>query len=488
MDERQYILNLWNESPRVATHILKSKNPKLYYQIDQIEGNSFSEKAWKWVYSRNNSCLECGCPTKFLDFRRGFAIYCSRKCVANNQTISIKKTKTNQEKYGVDHFSKTDQYKEQFKTTIFEKYGVENPGQILELKQKRARQKQLTFFNNIIDKIKEFSIPNFTFDNYTEVRDSQLSWTCKLCNVSFNSNIFGRLPKCTTCFPIGNFGGQSSIEKDILEHIRQFYNGIIIENSREIISPKELDLYFPNEKFAIEINGVYWHSDKHLSNTYHYEKFKLCNDSQITLLMITDEEWTRNKELILSMIKHRLGISKNKIFGRKCKLKEINNKLAHQFLEKYHINGYCKSSGHLGLYFNEQLVSVFSYSTKNRFKKENNEIEIIRLAFSSSVIGGLGKFISFIKQSYPGKKIITFADLRYGEGKVYEKNNFKFIKTTPPGYWYFLNGQMYHRLSWQKKNLVSLGYSKDKTEKEIMNELGAIRIYDCGHNYFELGD
>ena len=45
---------------------------------------------------------------------------------------------------------------------------------------------------------------------------------------------------------------------------------------------------------------------------------------------------------------------------------------------------------------------------------------------------------------------------------------------------------MYHRLSWTKKKLVGLGHDVNKTEHTIMEELGAMRIYDCGHNYYEL--
>lgn len=482
----QYILDLWSTNPKRASQILKHDRTELYDQIFQMSGNSFSEKAWKWTHKTVPLCRHCNNSTKFLDFRRGFADYCSRKCTANSTTVLSKKVETSTEKYGVTHYSKTAEYKQKFEKTISDRYGVTNPGQIPELKQIRARQKQLTFFNNLVEEIKEFSTPNFSFEEYTVVRDSTLSWNCILCNSKFLSNTFGKLPKCSTCFPSGNYGGQSSIEKDVLYSIREFYQGEIIENSRNIIPPKELDLYFPDKQFAIEVNGVYWHSDKHISNTYHYDKFKMCQEAGVRLLMITDNEWKNNKSLIVSMIKHRLGITENKVYGRHCILQNIDSTTAKEFLDKNHIHGYSKASIHLGLYYNNQLVSVFSCSTRNRFKKGSSDIEIVRLAFSTSVIGALGKFIAHLRILYPKTKITTFADLRYGDGNVYLKNNFELVHTTKPGYWYFLNGKMYHRLSWQKSKLVSLGYDVNLTEKAIMNELGAIRVYDCGHNYFEL--
>lgn len=40
--------------------------------------------------------------------------------------------------------------------------------------------------------------------------------------------------------------------------------------NREVIAPKELDIYVPSKKFAIEYNGVAWHStEKGTPIDYH---------------------------------------------------------------------------------------------------------------------------------------------------------------------------------------------------------------------------
>jgi len=396
-----------------------------------------------------------------------------------------KKALTSISRYGVDHFSKTDDYLEKFKNTCRNKYGVDNPGQIVANKTTRARAKQLTFFNSLISAIDKFSIPAFSFDEYTFVRDKELLWKCVTCNNTFLSNIFGKLPRCPSCYPTGNIGGQSSVELDILDEIRKFYNGKIIENSRQIISPKELDLYFPEEKFAIEVNGVYWHSK--VSPIYHRDKYTRCASDGIRLLMITDNEWTVNRQLIIRMIKHRLGVTPKSIPARKCRVEQVDYRVAKKFLESNHIHGNSKASAYYGLYSEQTLLAVISILTRNRFKRNNCEIEIIRLAFGEiSVIGALGKFIKEIRKSYPDSDISTYADLRYGDGLVYTKNGFIETHITSPGYWYFLHNTMYHRLSWTKKKLVSLGYDANKTEAAIMEELGALKIYDCGHKHFIL--
>jgi very-short-patch-repair endonuclease len=469
--------------------ILKKEHPKLFEVINQLPGDSFSEKAWQ--YSHNSSkvkCEVCSNFTKFLDFGRGYAKLCSRKCTGSSNSAKLKRINTTQNKYGSSHFSKTNEYKIKFRETCIIRYGVVNPGQISSLKKQRSKAKQLTFYKKLIEDIQQFSRPNFSFDEYTHVRDKELSWSCVICGNEFTSNAFGKLPKCPKCYPPGNIGDQSSVEKDVLFEVRKFYSGEIIENSRNIIKPKEIDIYFPDKKLAIEINGVYWHSNKHLDNNYHQEKFNICNLKGISLLMITDHEWKVNREIIIKMIKYRLGCcTGDRIHTRKCHTIEIDSTSAKNFLNNNHLNGYCNATKHLGLFtVDEKLVSVLSYNMSNRFKKDNSDIEIIRFAVDGIIPGALGKFIKYFKKTYPIQQIVTYADLRYGAGNIYTINNFILIHTTKPGYWYFWQNNIYHRLNWTKQKLIKLGYNSNKTEKQIMEEIGALRIYDCGHRYFKL--
>jgi hypothetical protein len=50
------------------------------------------------------------------------------------------------------------------------------------------------------------------------------------------------------------------------------------------------------------------------------------------------------------------------------------------------------------------------------------------------------------------------------------------------GYRYYdpVKKKMYHRFNFTKGKLVKLGHSPDQTEKAIMDNLGFLRIYDCG--------
>jgi hypothetical protein len=483
--ERQKIQLLWETQPKQATAVIKRDYPDIYLEILSLPGSTFSEKSWKWVHGNSAipTCECCDGSVKYLDFRRGYAAYCSKKCTANGKATREKREKTNLSKYGVAHYSKTNQYKDQFKSTCEARYGVTNPGAIPELKAKRARAKQLTYWNHIVESIREYTTPNFSFDEYTHVRDKELSWTCKVCGDAFISNIFGKLPKCPTCFPSGNTGGPSSVEKDVLNEITNMYSGTVLTNVRNLITPKEIDIYIPEFQLAIEINGVYWHSSDHVDSFYHQNKFLECQKKNLSLLMITDYEWQTKRSTVIAMIRHRLKQVPN-IPARSCSVQPITPNQAKLFLDENHIHGYSTASGHLGLFYQNTLISVFSYMRNSRFDRKSKQLEIVRLAFAGRSTGALGKFIKYVKRMFPNESIVSYADLRYGSGNVYLNNGFRESHTTKPGYWYFYKNHMYHRMSWQKYKLVKLGADPALSEQEIMNSWGALRIYDCGHKCF----
>lgn len=105
----------------------------------------------------------------------------------------------------------------------------------------------------------------------------------------------GNAPICRDCL---NAYNSSKVEQEIADYISTFYTGECIRNSRDIISPLELDLYYPEKKIAVEFNGDYWHSELFKDKDYHYSKFKSCLDQGVVLVSIFENEWnTRCEEI-----------------------------------------------------------------------------------------------------------------------------------------------------------------------------------------------
>lgn len=456
--------------------------------VNTRPGDTFSEKIYNHITANSTIplCAHCEQNTvKFLGFNRGYAQFCSTKCLSNSEYRRNAIQKTCVEKYGVEHYSKTNEYKTKFKQTCTQKYGVVNPGQISDLKSQRARAKQLTFFNRLLDDVGQYATPLFLFEQYQQARKT-MPWQCVKCETQFDSHVFNKIPKCPRCYPTAQYGGQSSIEKEIVEFIQQYYTGPILENVRSVITPKELDIYLPDLGLAIEVCGIYWHSDgRNTDQAYHQNKQFACEQLGVKLLTVLDIEWQQKRSAVEHILRYNLQAQfGEKISARKCVIRKISAADACVFVDTYHVQGAQRSSVHYGMYYQHQLVSVMSIS-KDRFSKNSAKFEIVRFCSSCNVRGAFSKFVSFVKKTH-ACDLVSYVDLRWGNGNSYEKAGFKLISTSKPGYWYYVNDRLYHRLSWSKKKLVALGHDSNKTEFEIMNSIGALRFWDCGVKKYEL--
>ena len=167
--------------------------------------------------------------------------------------------------------------------------------------------------------------------------------------------------------------------------------------------------------------------------------------------------------------------------GRKTKVMEVDYPTSKKFLDENHLQGDCKSSVRLGLYQNEELVSLMTFS-KLRLpiggKNTEGVYELTRFCNKRfySIIGGASKLINYFKQKYSPNEIQTYSDNLISNGQLYENLKFEYSHTSDPGYWYVIDGIRSHRYNWRKQKLVEMGYDKNKTENEIMLELGYYKI------------
>lgn len=100
---------------------------------------------------------------------------------------------------------------------------------------------------------------------------------------------------------------RSSGEIELCNYIRSLYSGKILENDRTVIKPKELDIYLPKLKLALEYNGEYWHQiAEQREPGYHENKQKACIDKGIKLIEIWENEWKNNKEEIKLSIQEEI--------------------------------------------------------------------------------------------------------------------------------------------------------------------------------------
>jgi hypothetical protein len=288
-------------------------------------------------------------------------------------------------------------------------------------------------------------------------------------HIHFNSN---NCPSCAC--------GNSKQEKEVLDHIKLHYNGIILENDRTLIAPKELDIVLPELKIAIEYCGLYWHSNVYKDKNYHLNKLEKCNVIGYRLITIFEDEWVYKQDIVKNKLSNIIGIDKSdKIFARKTKVSHVDKPTRNNFLNKHHIQGEAAGSINIGLEYDDKLVSVMSFK-----KRSEGVYELIRFASSCNVIGGFSKLLSHFKRNHEWNEIISFADLRWSssESNVYLTNGFELDSVLKPEYRYIVNGERKHKFGFRHKNLKNMldNYDPILSEFENTDNHGINRIYDCG--------
>jgi hypothetical protein len=471
------------------------------------------------------------CNTLFLDLPSSKKIFCSNKCAqqfkGKDKSWLDNRKKTCLSKYGIDVAFKAKEVQDKYKQTMINKYGVNNPFLVEDIKYKSNQTIQNKYGcqhanqnQNIKDKIskslkgKEKSRENFIdikwdkLINYYKVSGmkplfdkehiennklnhsfkNKFRFQCDKCSEItevFLSN--GYLPSCKC----SEYKGYSLIEDEMFLFLLGYIpREQILLNRRDILPNRlEIDIYIPSYNLAIEINGVYWHSESMGKyRDYHLYKTIKCEENNINLIHILDYEWVYKKPIIQSIILNKINKISNKIWARKCEIKEIKDiNLVRSFLNNNHIQGYTHANCNLGLFYNNELVSLMTFS-KNRFKKDSNELEMVRFCnkLNTNIIGGASKLFNFYQKNYNINQIpiISFADRRFFKGNLYKILGFNFEKNTLPSYVYWKDNKILNRMSCQKHKLNKLldVFDPKKTEYKNMLKNGWRRVWDSGNS------
>jgi hypothetical protein len=306
---------------------------------------------------------------------------------------------------------------------------------------------------------------------------------CKVCNNEFSilphTHIRNSFSCCKICFP----NNQCIEEKEIVSFIKQYPQFDILENCKDIIHPKEIDIFIPQKNLAIEYNGLFWHKeDKILNSKYHYDKYNLCKEKGIKLIQFFSDEWKQKNAICKSMIRYRLGLIKESIHARKCVIKKINNKIAYNFQQYNHISGGVYSKYNVGLFHNNELVSCLSFRKPFSIdKKDTLEISRFCNKINTVVNGAFSKLMNYFLENINNgayNNILTYADLRFGEGDVYKNYGFEFKGHTGFDYWYTDNVSRFNRFKIRTRNGIK--------EKDLVQHKKLLKIFGTGSNIFNL--
>lgn len=447
-----------------------------------------------------------------------------------SQEVIAKRTETVKERYGVDNVFQSEEVKSKIKSTMlqeygveyisqspeiqvriaannFAKYGVKHPMMLQEFWRKAQDTNEQKFgrraytqqhINNIEAWYRFMNDPRkYIADNYTEVpRSAQLA---KDLGVD-QSTIDVYLAKTDSQDCIRR--AKSLMEEEVRAFLQTIVPGTrILQNDRKVIAPLELDIYLPEYKLGIECNPTVTHNSscddpwggQSKPYNYHLKKTNACESNGLMLFHIFSWEWTYQKDIIKSMLANLLHFTQNQIYARNCVVKPITSDDCRIFLDANHRQGGVNSAVRLGLYHNDELVSVMTFGKmRQSIGTDNTDLsdcwELVRFCskLDTSVVGGASKLFKHFVTTYQPKRIRSFSDRAHTRGNLYDRLGFTEIRRSTPGYvWVDTKTDIaYHRYNAQKQNLQRFlkddNIDLNKTEKEIMIEHGFVQVFDSG--------
>jgi len=442
--------------------------------------------------------------------------------------------------YGVHYPYQSDEIYQSARTSWLEKYGYENPMQSEAIKEK-TRATCLARYGNTCFLQSDLGVANTEqafqekygvrwFSQSAQWKQLRMTDPSKIDNlIRFRKDPHKYISEEFVIKPtlrqlaasIGIFEGSTAqiLEdnnmRDAVAYVYSYmenevYNALlsidpnlnIERNTHRVITPYELDLYLPEYKIGIECNPTSTHNssmntfgrnEPPIKYNYHQKKTEMCESQGIFLFHIFGSEWTYSREIIVSMLRNLLGKNTHKLYARQCQIKEVSASDCASFLNANHRQGNANSPIRLGLFYNDELVSVMTFGKmRSSIGTDNTDLsdcwELVRFCnkLNTSVVGGADKLFKHFVRTYQPARVRSFSDRAHTRGNVYKLLGFTEIRKSDPGYvWVDARTDIsYHRYSAQKQNIKQFLHDEDvdlsKSEKQIMEEHGFVQVFDSG--------
>lgn len=477
----------------------------------QLFGTPIPVRQRLWHRTHNKYLLEqcVNCQIKPVTWREATGEYrkfCSAKCAqtskstrskieqtclkkyghrSNLQSVEnqAKQRDTNLKKYGTVNAAASESVKKKIQTTFIEKYGS-NPAQTPAVKQKcdethllrygRKRSSQSHMSLDVINQKNNIELMRHWYEDLKmpvyEIAESLNIGVSQLA-VHFKKNLNINIHRHIVSKP----------ERELTEFLSQY---VVCETSnRKLLAPKELDIVIASKQLAIELDGIAWHTElRGKSRMYHSNKRRAAADAGYRLINILDIEWIDKNAICKSRLGSILGINKT-IGARHCTVEIVDHCEARAFLEANHIQGFCQSRVNLGLRRSGELVALMTMGSARYNKQAQWELLRYVNLLNNNVVGGASKLFKYFVKHYNPSSVISYCDLRWNTGRLYQQLGFAHVKDSGPNYWYVQNRKIESRVRFQKHRLSKLlqTFDPQKTEWENMVANGWDRYWDCGN-------
>lgn len=307
---------------------------------------------------------------------------------------------------------------------------------------------------------------------------------CTEHNAEFSaapSNVLDGAKSCPHCAHL-----QSAGEFSLAQYLAQYTE--VQQRRRDLLDGKhEVDIYLPKFNLGIEYHGLFWHTKERVGNK-HRAKWEMAQRKGLRLVQIFEDEWLFSRSMCEGRLMALLGLGP-KTDARKCTVQQIPFGEARDFLVQVHSQGAGSKTSHCyGLFSEGALVAVATFGAmRNGAGIAVGGWEVLRYASKGVVRGGFGKLFSAFRTAVNPSEVISWCDLRWGNGRVYAALGFQAGEISVPDYWWVdcAARTRLSRYAVQKHKLAEHPelkhfYADGMSEKQVMESAGYKKILGVG--------
>jgi len=369
---------------------------------------------------------------------------------SQSKEIKEKMKATTISHYWVPYSFQNDGVRKKARKTMKEKYGVEYPQQSAEIRKKSSETifkkswvKRNCQREECIDASCSNSEENKKFRDF--LRANWIKWIENDKELSIENYRYD--------IPIWQTKTLIEISPRPFHNLtRHKYDKSIESNCKRLedLQRKARDKTITKEEKKEKSEILKW---RRTQENYHKDKTICARENGYRC--ITVFSWDDKEKII-----YLLEDNKEKIYARKCEVRQITYGEAHQLFEAYHLQGDTqknKNNLYIGLIYEWKLVMAISF-WKPRYNKDY-EWEILRLCTHKdySIIWGASKIFKYFIGLANPDNVISYCDMGKFDWKVYEQMGFELLQ------WNFPSRHRWFR--WMTNP------EKKKLEKELWYEI-----------------
>ena len=277
-----------------------------------------------------------------------------------------------------------------------------------------------------------------------------------------------------------------SVQEAYTAALNEFLRGVAVSpvvmgGGPDDVPGLRFDAWVPDVRFGADLHDLSGGRPEIFERGALRDKLVRSRAAGIKHVQFFSDEWTNRGGIVRSMLSNGLGVSAIKLNGRDCTVRRVMNNETKTFFEGTHVSGSTRASKHVLLEHPEHgPVAGLSIRTPIQ-KKHGHVCELARVAFKGgcSVRGGASKMIEEAKKialedGFDG--VLSYADLRHGDGGVYVKCGFEQVGESVVSYGYTNGVRRFDRFKYRAQ--------PGKPERQVAEENNVRPVWACGNRIF----